>query len=114
MTSNFTHLSYKLRFESNFYYVWATRNAFYEGRRSQIHNEKYPLHPEYVDSCFLAIQNAIDRSFIDSEKIPTLKLKAFPHPEIKESGIMELRNFFSFLFVCCMILPVYKIISVSL
>jgi hypothetical protein len=111
--SNFTKLNYKIRFSSSNHDSWFTNQMHSERKYSRIFNGKYPENPPYYDSCFLAIQNSIDRAFINDEKILPVELKAFPYPDIRRSFIMEFREPFSFIFVCSIILSVYKIISVS-
>lgn len=78
-----------------------------------------PNQPPYQESCFLHIQDKIDRAFITLQanstvKLPPVSLNAFPFPQITEDLFMAFASaLFPLLFVLCMLLPVKNVIKVN-
>lgn len=73
--------------------------------------------PPYYGTCFLHIQDHLDRAFImkqnSSAKLPPLKLNAFPYPSVMEDLFLLFATaLFPMLFVMSMVLPVKNIIKV--
>lgn len=83
----------------------------------------YPSFPQYVESCFLTLQNAIEREYIKAvaESFPSVKflgiqsvqLRRFPHPSVTVDVFTEtVGPAILFLLVICLILSVKSIIKV--
>lgn len=116
MTTLPQHLEYAIRLP--FPDVWHIKDLFdmdfTNADRDPDQNEQ-----PYITSCFLEIQNDIDRAFIrkvagGSTKIPDLVLRRFPYPKVTDDPLMnKFKTFFSLLFVLCMILSCKNIIKVS-
>ncbi|KAG5675808.1 hypothetical protein PVAND_005680 [Polypedilum vanderplanki] len=99
---------------------WFTDQIYYSSpsKRSRLseHSSGVPNTPPYYGSCFLDIQNHIDRAFIkylnSSATFPKLKMNAFPYPEIIEDIFMQFATqAFPVLFVLCMMLSIKNIIK---
>lgn len=101
--------------------VWMTDQLFYVSPSKIARlpaSGLLPSEPPYVTSCFLQIQNSLDRAFIKKlkpdEKLPALKLQAFPYPSITEDIFMSAAAaLFPLLFVICMMVPTKNVVKVS-
>ena len=94
---------------------WGTDHLFYvsPSKQSRIGGSKgIPNSPPYYGTCFLHIQDHLDRAFIKQQNssidIPILALNPFPYPSVVEDLFLL---FATSLFP--MILPVKNIIKVS-
>jgi len=99
---------------------WVTDQLFYVSPSKQSRHgsaKGIPNIPPYYGSCFLHIQDKLDRAFIkqhSSIDIPRLALNAFPYPSIVEDLFLLFATaLFPMLFVMSMILPAKNIIKVS-
>lgn len=99
---------------------WGTDRLFYvsPSKQSRIGSAGgIPNIPPYYGSCFLHIQDHLDRAFIKQQNasidLPILELKAFPYPSVIEDLFLVFASaLFPMLFVMSMILPVKNIIKV--
>jgi hypothetical protein len=79
----------------------------------------FPLRPPYFDSCFLTIQNDIERAFIAAvagadKPLPATVLHRFPYPKVIEDVFAaSFGTLFPLLFVFCLMLSSKNIIKVS-
>lgn len=101
---------------------WKTDELFFvspsKSSRIGLDPRMTPNSPPYYGTCFLALQNQIDRAYImslnSSVSLPSITLNAFPYPRILEDiFIMFAIEVFPLLFVLCMILAIKNIIKVS-
>ena len=71
----------------------------------------------YETSCFLAIQNNIERTFIkktSNKDPPKIQIQRFPYPEVYEDNFNNLvGQYFPDYFAFCMLLSMKNIIKVS-
>ncbi len=112
------HLNYSIKLpESSGMGSWMTDQIFYSNpsRKSRL-DENIPDYPPYYSTCFLGIQNEIDRNFMKtlnaSVNLPNLKLQAYPYPKIVEDLFLVFAaEAFPFLFVLCMIYSVKNTIK---
>ena len=77
----------------------------------------YPMNPPYYRSCFLTIQNNIERTFIkktSNKDPPKIQMKRFPYPQITEDMFVTYAGqYFPYVFLLCMLLSMKNIIKVS-
>lgn len=87
------------------------------GKKARDPYGPYQHSPPYVESCFLTIQNDIDRGFIQSltkASIPETLFRRFPYPQVSDDVFTSFAGpLFPFLFMCCMFLTTKNIIKVS-
>lgn len=115
------HLKYTIRMpQDQNQNSWQINNLFYASpsKESRIGEKPVgvPIIPPYYSSCFLAIQNEIDRAFIEmlsrSTTIPSIKMQPFPYPSFVEDLFLPFAvQAFPTLLIICMMLSIKNIIK---
>ena len=98
---------------------WLTDSLFLPSlTKSSRNRQDVPASPPYDDSCFLVIQNDIERAYIaaiTNQPAPSTSLHRFPYPAVIEDSFTVIAGAsFPMLFVLCLMLSAKNIIKVSI
>lgn len=87
------------------------------GKASRESHEPFPENPPYMDDCFLAVQDRIEKGFVEAssgKQAPSVNMQRFTYPAVSEDAFVAYALiFFPILFVISMLHAMRTIIKVS-